>query len=59
MKSGSMNGVQCFSGYILPGNGRKEDIIVFSLMVNNYVGGRAKLNAALDDMLAALAKENR
>jgi D-alanyl-D-alanine carboxypeptidase/D-alanyl-D-alanine-endopeptidase (penicillin-binding protein 4) len=59
MKSGSMNGVQCFSGYILPGNGRKEDIIVFSLMVNNYVGSRAKLNAALDDIISALAASNR
>lgn len=59
MKSGSMNGVQCFSGYILPGNGRKEDIIVFSLMVNNFVGSRAKLNAALDDIISALAASNR
>ena len=59
MKSGSMNGVRCYSGYILSGNGRKEDTIVFSLMVNNYVGNNSRLNTSLDALIAALAEINR
>ena len=35
MKTGSMNGVRCFSGYILSADGDPKHTIVFSLLVNN------------------------
>ena len=58
MKSGSMNGVRCFSGYILPGDGSTQGIIAFSLLTNNAVGSNAQVYPVLDAMIEALAHEN-
>ena len=59
MKSGSMNGVRCFSGYILPsGGGAASETIAFSLMVNNYVGRQAELAPILDKLILELANCN-
>ncbi len=68
MKSGSMNGVVCFSGYILPAtNGvrlpdiqRKwslpEDTIVFSIMTNNMPENQRAVRKFIDDVIVLLAR---
>ena len=58
MKSGSMNGVRCFSGYILPSDGDTRKTIAFSIMVNNFVGSQAQLAPVLDNLILELANEN-
>ena len=58
MKSGSMNGVRCFSGYILPSDGNAQNTIAFSIMVNNYVGRQAELAPILDRLILELANAN-
>ena len=58
MKSGSMNGVRCFSGYILPSSGRAEETIVFSLLTNNAVAPSSQVYPLLDTMIESLANEN-
>ncbi|MBR5299190.1 MAG: D-alanyl-D-alanine carboxypeptidase/D-alanyl-D-alanine-endopeptidase [Bacteroidales bacterium] len=58
VKSGSMNGVRCYSGYIIPTEGCKEDTIIFSLMVNNCTAPTWKTRSLLDKIMAALAETN-
>ena len=58
MKSGSMNGVRCFSGYILPSDGDTRKTIAFSIMVNNFVGKQSELAPVLDNLILELANEN-
>lgn len=58
MKSGSMNGVRCFSGYILPSDGDARKTIAFSIMVNNFVGKQSELAPVLDNLILELANEN-
>lgn len=58
MKSGSMNGVRCFSGYILPSSGKAEETIVFSLLTNNTVAPSSQVYPLLDSMIESLAGEN-
>ena len=58
VKSGSMNGVRCYSGYIIPTEGCREDTIVFSLMVNNCTAPTWKTRPLLDKLMAALAEAN-
>jgi len=57
-KSGSMDGVRCYSGYVVPSDGGKEDTIVFSIMVNNYTGPSYKILSQIDKLIALIAKEN-
>ncbi len=58
MKSGSMNGVRCYCGYVIPAEGSKDDIIVFSIMTNNYFGSISKLQGFLDRLIYLIACEN-
>lgn len=58
MKSGSLSGVRCFSGYILPSDGDTRKTIAFSIMVNNHVGSQASLAPVLDQIIIELANEN-
>ena len=58
MKSGSMNGVRCYSGYILPSDGREENIIVFSFLTNNTVVAASRMNFIIDKTVSLLAAEN-
>lgn len=58
MKSGSMNGVRCFSGYILASDGKPENTIVFSIMTNNTVVPASKMNFIMDRIITLLAQEN-
>ena len=58
LKSGSMNGVRCYSGYIEPRDGTKEDVIVFSIMTNNALVKASQVDPILDRIMAFLASEN-
>ena len=58
MKSGSMGGVRCFSGYILPSDDDARKTIAFSIMVNNHVGRQADLAPVLDNLILELANVN-
>ena len=62
VKSGSMNGVRCYSGYILPSensggqaDGLPADTIVFSILINNCTSTTAQMRPLMDRMMAALA----
>lgn len=56
MKSGSMNGVLCYSGYIMPSSGNAEDIVVFSIMTNNCTGSQNPVLRFIDDLIPLIAK---
>ncbi len=58
LKSGSMNGVRCFSGYIEPSVGTKSDAIIFSIMTNNTIASTSKVDPIIDRIIAMLAAEN-
>jgi D-alanyl-D-alanine carboxypeptidase/D-alanyl-D-alanine-endopeptidase (penicillin-binding protein 4) len=58
VKSGSMNGVRCYSGYIIPTDGAREDVIIFSLMVNNCTSPSSKIRNLLDSIMVRLAEMN-
>ena len=58
VKSGSMNGVRCYSGYIIPTEGAREDVIIFSIMVNNCTSPSWEIRNVLDNIMAELAKLN-
>ena len=58
LKSGSMGGVRCFSGYIVPTDGGKEDTIVFSVLVNNYSGPNWQVMGQIDKIIALIASMN-
>ena len=57
MKSGSMNGVRCFCGYVTPADGRNENTVVFSVMINNATATSAALNPLIDQILTAIASQ--
>ena len=56
-KSGSMNGVRCYSGYILPSSPSGQ-VIVFSIMTNNCTSPTWKVRPLLDKVMLALAGAN-
>lgn len=58
LKSGSMNGVRCFCGYIEPSEGSKDDTIVFSVMVNNSLASVSRIDPIIDRVITLLAAEN-
>ena len=58
MKSGSMTGVRCYCGYIIPTEGSRDDTIVFSIMVNNYFGSPSRLQSFLDRTIYLMATVN-
>lgn len=51
MKSGSMGGVRCYSGYIFPEDGNPDGIIIFSALVNNHTGSPSALQSFFEDLL--------
>lgn len=53
-KSGSMDGVRCFSGYVLPDPKKGGSTIYFSLMINNCTAKNADIYAVVDEFLAGL-----
>ena len=58
VKSGSMSGVRCYSGYIIPSEGCKDETIVFSIMVNNCTAPSWKVRPLMDKIMGLLAQEN-
>lgn len=59
MKSGTMNGVRCYSGYILSGDRKSDRTIIFSFLVNNFVGDNHNLWITMDRVIATLAERNK
>ena len=58
MKSGSMDGVRCFSGYITSRDGNPDHTIVFSVLTNNVTASSYTVYGILDDIILGLAAEN-
>ena len=58
LKSGSMGGVRCFSGYIEPSEGSKSDVIIFSIMANNFTTSSGKVDPVVDRIISLLAADN-
>ena len=58
MKSGTMTGVRCFSGYVLPQDGDISHLIVFSLMTNNVSAPSAIAFSCIGRIIAAIAAQN-
>ena len=58
VKSGSMNGVRCYSGYVIPTEGCKDDCIIFSILVNNCTAPTWQLRPLLDKIMGVLAGLN-
>ncbi|MCQ2184624.1 MAG: D-alanyl-D-alanine carboxypeptidase [Bacteroidales bacterium] len=58
MKSGTMTGVRCFSGYVLPRNGDLSRLIMFSIMTNNVSAPSAIESSCIDRIIAAIAARN-
>lgn len=58
LKSGSMNGVRCFSGYIEPSAGSKSDTIIFSIMTNNSLVPASRIDPLIDRIITLLAADN-
>ena len=58
LKSGSMGGVRCFSGYIEPSEGSKSDAIIFSIMANNFTTPTSKVDPIIDRIITLLAADN-
>ena len=63
VKSGSMTGVRCYSGYILPSGattstGLPEGALIVSIMTNNCTSPTWKVRPLLDRMMATIAKYN-
>ena len=56
MKSGSMDGVRCFSGYIASPDGSRADEIVFSVLVNNMTARLSAATDAVEELLVAIAR---
>ncbi len=57
-KSGTMEGVRCYSGYIIPTEGCKEDTIIFSILINNSTASSSTLRTLCDKIMALLAATN-
>ena len=55
LKSGSMNGILCYSGYITPKAGRKETVY-FSILTNNAAVPAAKMRPVITQIIALLAE---
>lgn len=58
VKSGSMNGVRCYSGYIIPTEGTKAETIIFSILTGNCTSPTWKVRPMLDKLMAELAGIN-
>lgn len=58
VKSGSMNGIRCYSGYIIPTEGTKTETIIFSILTNNCTSPTWKVRQLLDKLMASLAEIN-
>ena len=53
-----MNGILCYSGYILPSAPDAGETIVFSLLTNNVTASVWSVSPLVDRIIAALAAGN-
>lgn len=58
MKSGSMDGVRCFSGYIESSDGTPGRLVAFSVLTGNVTAGSSAVYPILDKLILAIAAEN-
>lgn len=58
MKSGSMSGVRCFSGYIMPQDDNHGHIIAFSVLTNNLFIPSKEAFGNIDRIIALIAAQN-
>ena len=58
LKSGSMDGVLCYSGYIFPSDPTSDNVITFSVMTNNCEAPVARVRACIMQMITALSSRN-
>ncbi|MCI1639913.1 MAG: D-alanyl-D-alanine carboxypeptidase/D-alanyl-D-alanine-endopeptidase [Bacteroidales bacterium] len=56
MKSGSMDGVLCYSGYIIPEDGDEDNLVIFSIMTNNCVSSYSAVASVIDGILEKLVQ---
>ena len=54
MKSGSITGALCYSGYILDANGKPA--VTFSILTNNSLAGTSEVRRALVQLIQKLAE---
>lgn len=60
IKSGSMTGIQCYSGYALPHpRSENKQTLIFSLMINNTTADMYQLRKITDAILSAILEENK
>ena len=57
VKSGSMNGIRCYSGYVLPRESGGKTII-FSILTGNSTASTWKVRQLLDKLMATIAENN-
>lgn len=57
LKSGSMTGIKCYSGYILP-SAEGKPTITFSIMANNFTAPQREVQKEIEKVIAALAGSN-
>lgn len=53
-KSGSINGVVAFSGYVLPESGR---VVAFSILINNHIKPKHEMKRFLDDVVGVIDEQ--
>ena len=53
-----MDGVLCYSGYVMPVSDKKEDVIVFSIMTNNCPDAESQVKAFVNELIYLIANEN-
>lgn len=54
-KTGSLTGVSTLSGYVISKDGKK---LIFSIMINNYLGPSSNITPIEDEIATALAKHS-
>ena len=57
VKSGSMNGIRCYSGYVLPRESSGK-VIIFSILTGNCTASTWKVRQLLDKLMATIAEAN-
>ena len=57
MKSGTLGGVRCFSGYLMSPDGNADKDIEFSILTNNMVAGSSAVTKVIESIIISLASE--
>jgi D-alanyl-D-alanine carboxypeptidase/D-alanyl-D-alanine-endopeptidase (penicillin-binding protein 4) len=56
MKSGSMDGVLCYSGYIVPEDNDEDNLVIFSIMTNNCLAPSHVVASIIDGIIEKLVQ---